>query len=256
MISDHLVPDWPAPASVQALSTTRRGGVSSDPYRSLNLGAHTEDSAAAVAENRRLLGESLPAAPTWLTQVHGDAVIELPAAVGTDADGAIARTSGQVCVVMTADCLPLLLCDRSGSVVAAVHCGWRGLMVDIIARAVDAMASDDLIAWLGPAIGPGAYQVGADLAERFLATDRAPADAFIEDGPGKVRCDLYRIARAQLGACGVTGVWGGDRCTHAEAGTFYSHRRDGDTGRQASLIWLAESEPHSHRPVSPMMRTP
>jgi purine-nucleoside/S-methyl-5'-thioadenosine phosphorylase / adenosine deaminase len=231
-------PDWDAPPAVRAFTTTRRGGASAGPYASLNLGAHTDDDPAAVCANRAKLRALLPVEPSWLTQVHGAELVVLPGDPVAEADAALSRTPNTVCAVMTADCLPLLLCDGAGSVVAAVHCGWRGLLAGVIDRALDAMAAEDLLAWLGPAIGPAAYQIGTELSAQLLRAGRAPADAFVDDGPGKQRCDLYRIVRAQLAARGVTRVWGGDRCTHAEADTFFSHRRDGATGRQATVIWL------------------
>jgi YfiH family protein len=177
-----------------------------------------------------------------MTRVHGAEVVELPCADGKRADAAITRVPDQVCVVMTADCLPLLLCSADGAAVAAVHCGWRGLEAGVIERTVEAMEQSGtdagLLAWLGPAIGPDAYQIGSDLAERLQQSGCAPADAFVDDGPGKQRCDLYRIARAQLTACGVTRVTGGDRCTYSESESFFSHRRDASAGRQATLIWI------------------
>jgi len=231
-------PDWDVPTGISALSTTRHGGSSAAPYASLNLGAHTEDDPAAVAANRVQLRALLPAEPNWLTQVHGAEVVTFPGSDEVEADASVTRTSGVVCAVMTADCLPLLLCAADASVVAAVHCGWRGLLAGVIDRALDVMANEDLYAWLGPAIGPGAYQIGNDVADQLQRAGRAPADAFTDDGPGKQRCDLYRIARAQLEARGVQRVSGGDRCTGTESDTFFSHRRDGATGRQATLIWL------------------
>jgi purine-nucleoside/S-methyl-5'-thioadenosine phosphorylase / adenosine deaminase len=235
-----IQPDWEAPDQVQALSTTRNGGVSVGCYASLNMGAHTDDQGDAVAENRRRVGEMLPARPTWMNQIHGDQFIELPCADGMEADAALTRVPGSICAVMTADCLPLLLCAADASVVAAVHCGWRGLAAGVIDRTLEAMACADIMAWLGPAIGSHAYQIETDLAERLQREARAPSDAFCDDGPGKKRCDLYRIASAQLASAGVTRVSGGDRCTFSEPETFFSHRRDGQTGRQATMIWIEE----------------
>lgn len=238
-----IEPDWAAPAWVRALSTTRDGGVSEGPYASLNLGAHTDDDPIAVAGNRQRLRELLPSGPWWLKQVHGEAVLELPTELPLEADAAWTRQPDVVCAVMTADCLPVLLSDRAGSCVGAVHCGWRGLQAGILGRALDHMAelngAGAEIAWLGPAIGVAAYQVDAALAERFLAAERAPESAFLDDGPGKARCDLAAIARWQLARAGLVEVSGGEHCTAADPECFYSHRRDGGmTGRHASLIWL------------------
>lgn len=238
-----IVPDWPAPAHVKALSTTRAGGVGAAPFDSLNLGTHVGDDPAVVAANRALLRALLPAEPCWLNQVHGTVVVDLATAHGVpDADGAVSRKPGAVCVVMTADCLPVLLCDRAGTVVGAAHAGWRGLQGGIIEATVKAMGvpAADIMAWLGPAIGPAAFEVGDEVKAAFVADCPAAAEAFRPAGPaGKWLADLYLLARQRLAALGVVSVSGGDACTCTEPGRFFSYRRDGRTGRMASLVWLA-----------------
>lgn len=241
-----IAADWPAPATVHAGVTTRQGGVSKAAYTSLNLAGHVGDSPAAVAENRARLQRrlDLPAEPTWLQQVHGTQVCSLPAR-GTTADACISRRTGQVCVVLTADCLPVLLCNRSGTTVAAAHAGWRGLAAGVISETVYAMREDaaKLVAWLGPAIGPDAFEVGDEVRSEFLARDAAYAAAFSAGASaGKWQLDLYAAARLQLAILGVTSVHGGGFCTYSDAERFYSYRRDRETGRMASLIWISPSD--------------
>ena len=238
-----IVPDWPAPARVRALSTTRAGGVSVAPYDSLNLGTHVGDDPANVAANRAQVRRIVPSEPAWLNQVHGTAVVDAASVAGVpDADASVSRTPGAVCVVMTADCLPVLLCDRAGTVVGAAHAGWRGLHGGVIEATVTAMqvAPADVIAWLGPAIGPTAFEVGDEVRAAFVATDAIADAAFKPAGqPGKWLADIYLLARQRLAALGVTAVYGGDCCTVSESRRFFSYRRDGVTGRMASLVWLA-----------------
>jgi YfiH family protein len=237
-----IIPGWPAPANVHALCTTRQGGVSAAPYASLNLGDHVGDAPRAVTQNRALLRRHLPADPLWLNQVHGTTVADAGRLVGTpEADACVAREANQVCAVLTADCLPLLLCDRHGTAVAAAHAGWRGLAEGVIEASVDSMRRDPaaLLAWLGPAIGPQAFEVGGEVRERFLAHDGAAASAFIPHGRDKWLADIFRLARLRLAECGITQVSGGDFCTFSEAARFFSYRREGTTGRMASLIWLS-----------------
>ena len=236
-----LIPEWPAPRNVQVFMTTRAGGVSTGPYAGLNLGDHTGDDPAAVAQNRACLRARLPAEPCWLAQVHGHAVCRAddPAA-SRSADAAVARQVDVVCAVLTADCLPVLLCDRNGSVVAAAHAGWRGLAGGVLEAAVVAMDAppQELMAWLGAAIGPQAFQVGEDVRAAFVGDLPACAQAFVPDAlPAKWRADIYRLARLRLARAGVTRVYGGGLCTVADAGRFYSYRRDGATGRMAAVIW-------------------
>lgn len=239
-------PDWPAPKGVRALSTLRgepaTGGASQGPYAWLNLGAHVGDDPAAVAENRRLLRSraGLPAEPSWLAQVHGVAVADLDGAGSQGpADAAITRRVGKVCAILTADCLPIVFTTDTGDGVAAAHAGWRGLAAGVIGATVRAMAvpPERLIAWLGPAIGPAHFEVGAEVREAFLKTDSGAGDAFKATLTGKFMADLAMLARRQLKALGVSRIYGGGDCTYAHTDRYFSHRRDGVTGRQATLIW-------------------
>ena len=244
LLTDSLIfPGWPAPARVQAVSTTRRGGVSPPPYDSLNLAGHVGDDPACVAENRQRLAAAigLSADPAWLHQVHGAAVV---AAETVDApvaaDAAWTRKSGRACVVMTADCLPVLLCDRAGTVVAAAHAGWRGLAGGVIAATVAAMPvpSAGLLAWLGPAIGLEAFEVGDEVRAAFLALDAGNAACFRPSPAGRWLADIYALARRQLRGLGVAAVYGGEFCTFNDSARFFSYRREGKTGRMATLIGL------------------
>jgi YfiH family protein len=238
-----LTPHWPAPRRVRALVTTRAGGHSTGPYAGLNLGDHVGDDPETVARNRRLLVQALglPAEPLWLQQVHG---CELARAgrdgPGCEADAALAETAGQVCAVLTADCLPLLLCDRAGSRVAAVHAGWRGLAAGVIENALDAMACEpgEILCWLGPAIGPDAFEVGAEVRDVFLSHDPAAETAFRPSPAGRWLADIYALARQRLARRAVGYVGGGGYCTVGDPRRFYSYRRDGTTGRMASLIYI------------------
>lgn len=235
-----ITPDWPAPANVKALQTTRQGGVSMGVYASLNLGDHVKDNPQHVAANRQLLSAYLPTEPVWLNQVHGVRVID--AALSScleSADASVATRKQVVCVTMTADCLPVLLCDHAGTVVAAVHAGWRSLCDGVIEATVAAMPvpADQLMAWLGPAIGPEAFEVGGEVRAQFMAKDAQAEFAFQAKGD-KWLSDLYTIARQRLQRLGVTQVYGGGHCTFSEPKTFFSFRRDGDTGRMGSFIWL------------------
>ena len=239
-LSDQLIiPGWPAP--VRALQTTRAGGVSLAPYGSLNLGSHVGDAPLHVARNRQSLSTLLPGEPVWLEQVHGIAVADADhAGCRPVADACIARRRGAVCVVMTADCLPVLLCDRQGSVVGAVHAGWKGLAAGVIEATVQKMgvAPEELMAWLGPAIGPQAFEVGEEVRAEFINADPQAAAAFMPGLPGKYLADIYALARLRLNALGISEIYGGDRCTCSEPETFFSFRRDGVTGRQGTFIWL------------------
>lgn len=241
MVGEVFVPDWVVPANVRALQTTRGGGVSRMPWASFNLGDHVGDDEAAVAANRRALRSRLPGEPCYLRQVHGIVAVDAGQdCISTEADAAFARRPGTVCVVMTADCLPVLLCDRRGSVVAAAHAGWRGLLDGVLESAVAGMAEDpdDLLAWLGPAIGPRCFEVGPEVRHAFVARNSSAIAAFAPTGPGKWLCDLYLLARQRLVRLGVRAISGGGSCTFSEADRFFSYRRDRTTGRTASLIWL------------------
>lgn len=250
---DWLVPDWPAPANVRALMTTRAGGVSQPPYASLNVAAHVGDTTAAVAGNRRLLRAHLPAEPLWLNQVHGREVVEYADAArqGSEppvADAACARQPGQVCAVLTADCLPVLFCDAAGGVVAAAHAGWRGLASGVLEETARCMGTppERILVWLGAAIGANAFEVGPEVREAFVAQHALAGIAFRPSLPGTLDemprpwlADLYVLARIRLAAIGVERVYGGGLCTYTDRARFYSYRRDGTTGRMASLIWMA-----------------
>lgn len=240
-------PAWPAPDTVAACVTTRVSpdpAVTSDPpYNAFNLAMHVGDDPARVQRNRTLLLRTLqlPSEPVWLRQIHGNRAVGCPDADNnTEADAIIARNPGEVCLVQTADCLPVLLCGRQGECVAAVHGGWRGLQQNILAATVRALSvpPENLLAWLGPAISAAAYEVDEKVYRCFVDADAAYAPAFEAARPGHWRLDLYAVARIQLQALNVTAVYGGGFCTHRQADTFYSFRRDGQTGRMASLIWL------------------
>ena len=248
---EWLTPEWPAPAGVRALSTLRGGGVSQAPYASFNLAQHVGDAAAAVAENRRALraAAKLPAEPAWLGQVHGICVRDLDspgaaAAGGAEAagaaDAAVTRQAGRVCAILTADCLPVLLAAESGDRVGAAHAGWRGLAAGVIEATVRALGGSprELLAWLGPAIGPCHFEIGPEVRDRFMREDRGAGPAFEANSRGRFMADLYVLARRRLERLGVERVYGGGACTYAEDNKYFSHRRDARTGRQASLIWL------------------
>jgi YfiH family protein len=243
-MNNLIIPGWPAPAGVHALVTTRQGGVSTGPWASFNLASHVGDDATAVAANRALLRQSLPADPPWLTQVHGALCVDAgKARSGVEADASFTRQRGVVCAVLTADCLPVLLCDDQASVVSAVHAGWRGLADGVIEASVAAMAvpGERLMAWLGPAIGPTAFEVGADVRDAFLAHDIQAAQAFTSIAADKWLCDMYLLARQRLQALNIRRITSTDfpgYCTVRDIDRFYSFRRDGVTGRMASCIWL------------------
>lgn len=252
---DWIVPRWPAPPSVQALATTRAGGVSSGAWAGLNLGLATADERERVLRNRALLRAHLPAAPRWLRQVHGARVVDAAAvpADGADpgatveADAAFTAEPGVVAAVLTADCLPVLFADAAGRCVAAAHAGWRGLAAGVLqatAHAVRARVNDPgarLVAWLGPAIGPDHFEVGADVLDAMSTALPDARAAFVPRGPHKFHADLYALARMALAQAGVDDVHGGGDCTYCDAARFYSHRRDRATGRQATLIWISAS---------------
>ena len=243
--TEWITPDWPVPARVRAFVTTRAGGMSRAPYDSFNLGTRCGDDVAAVTANRAALGKYLPAEPVWLRQVHGTQIIDagrlLEPAREPEADAAFTRSPGTVCAVLVADCMPVLLSDRSGAVVAAAHAGWRGMSAGVIEAAVAAMGVTprDVIAWLGPAIGPDRFEVGADVRQAFTANHEAAAAAFkpYPGRPEKWLCDLYLLARLRLAKLGIEAVYGGGGCTVSDA-RFYSFRRDKTTGRMGAFIWL------------------
>ena len=235
--------DWPAPARVRAVTTLRSGGVSRAPFDTFNLGDHVTDDPAAVRINRARLRTqlALPAEPRWLTQVHGTQVVDAATMVTqTPADGSFTREAGVVCAVLTADCLPVFLCDRGATCVGVVHAGWRGLAAGVIERGVTAMGAPtgEVLAWLGPAIGPETFEVGDAVRQVFVDAQPAAHSAFRANAAGRFFADLYALARLRLAAVGVTSVHGGGYCTYREGERFFSYRRDGVTGRMASLIWL------------------
>lgn len=238
----YISPDWPAPPNVKAMQTTRAGGVSHAPYDSMNLGLHVGDDPVRVNHNRQSLSALLPTEPVWLEQVHGIEVANADAAAcRVVADASIARYRGSVCVVMTADCLPVLLCDASGTVVAAVHAGWRSLCDGVIEATVKAMEVEPgrLMAWLGPAISQTHFEVGPEVREAFIAQHAKAKEAFVAHGEsGKYLADLYLLAHQRLNALGITSIHGGGRCTYGEPECFFSYRRDGVTGRMGTFIWL------------------
>jgi YfiH family protein len=244
-------PQWPAPSGVRLVSTLRGepggGGASKAPYACFNLGRNVGDDPLAVAENRRILVREagLPAEPSWLAQVHGVIVLDLDeAGAHAAADAAITHRSGNVCAILTADCLPIVFTTDTGDTVAAAHAGWRGMAAGVIGATVRAMAAqpERLIAWLGPAIGPDHFEVGGEVREAFLSGDPGAGDAFKANAGGKFMADLGMLARRQLKDLGVTRIYGGGECTYARADRYFSHRRDGVTGRQATLVWREESE--------------
>ena len=254
--ADLVMPDWPAlPANIGALATTRAGGVSAGPYDDgrggggLNLGLHVGDDPAAVAENRARLQALLPGRPAWISQVHGNGVVDA-ATVGADqpvrvGDASIATGRGVVCAILTADCLPVLFADQDGRVVGAAHAGWRGLAGGVLretVRAMRAAGAGEITAWMGPAIGPMAFEVGQDVFDSFAqalpGVDIGFAFRRHPDQASKYLADMFALARLMLERDGVTSIAGGIHCTATERDRFYSYRRDGVTGRQASLIWL------------------
>jgi YfiH family protein len=270
---DWITPDWPAPANVKAAATLRTRGVSEGAFSSLNLGSHVGDDPAAVAENRRLLKAALklPAEPTWLNQVHGIAVADASEAVAASskaadldsstvadassmsaraegamptepptADASVALRRGAVCVVMTADCLPVLFCDRAGSRVGAAHAGWRGLAGGVLGATIKSLdvPPSQLMAWLGPAIEQAAFEVGDEVREAFLKLSPENASAFEQNPRGRWQADLYQLARNELMRLGITAIHGGGFECFADSKRFFSYRRESRTGRIATLVWL------------------
>jgi polyphenol oxidase len=254
---DVITPEWPAPPGVRAAFTLRAGGVSVAPYDSLNLGAGIGDAPEAVSENRRRVREKLrlPVEPGWLQQVHGVQVVALGATAGGSADvsgslpigdASVAWGVGQVCAIRVADCMPVLFAARDGSAVGAAHAGWRGLAGGVLEATVDRLgiSASQLIAWMGPAIGPKHFEVGDEVRAAFTAADPGATSAFVANTRQRWQCDLYALARRRLAAIGVSGIYGGGWCTFAESERFFSYRRSAQCGRMAALIWI-ESERQS-----------
>lgn len=269
-----ILPQWDAPDNIKSLQTTRCGGCSKAPFESFNLGEHVDDNIHDVKKNRQKLAERLPSEPVWLNQIHSNTVVDAGSTVtGIDADGSYTIRSNVVSVIMTADCLPVLICNRQGNAVAAIHAGWRGLVNGILEQGVKKLLSagrcqpEDLLVWLGPAIGPDMFEVGDEVRQAFLdkAPDKSPgktetAKCFIpsklhlfenKTSPLKISlssktpslkrkwlADIYQLARIRLLHVGVENFSGGTYCTYKESDQFYSYRRDGKTGRMASLIWI------------------
>lgn len=236
-----LAPDWPAPSHVHAYATLRHGGVSAGPYANLNLGSHVGDDPAAVADNRRRLAAALelPEEPRWLEQVHGTRVLDLDSESIEPADGAATARAGVVCAVLTADCLPVLLTDRRGRCVGAAHAGWRGLLKGVLPAAVTALDAppDEVLAWLGPAIGQPAFEVGDEVRDAFAANGFSTERSFLPNPRGRWQADLYALAVESLHRAGVTAIYGGGYCTFQDSTRFFSHRREAPCGRMATLIW-------------------
>lgn len=238
-----LTPNWPAPPGIRACSTTRLGGVSLPPYNSLNLGLHVDDDPETVQTNRQRLKTlaGLPSDPIWLEQVHGTRVIESSDwHSACEADAIYSRQSGHVCAIMTADCLPVLFCDRQGQQVAAAHAGWRGLLNGILQHSVEQFDGQrsDIFAWLGPAIGPQQFEVGTEVYSAFYQRFPEAEMAFKRVDAEHYLADIYLLARQQLHRLGINAIYGGEHCTVSDSERFFSYRRDGVTGRMASLIWI------------------
>jgi len=247
---DAFVAEWDAPNRVRTLITTRDGGVSLRPYASLNLGAHVGDLPQNVLANRMLLRKHLPSDPIWLKQVHGNQV-STPTTRLSEADAIVSNVSNEVLAIMTADCLPVLFTNRAGTVVGAAHAGWRGLCAGVLENTVKAMrelvtsGDNDILAWLGPAIGPQVFEVGQDVVQAFENFGTAyPQEAFIpiDHKPGKYLANIYLLARSRLQAAGVDQISGGQYCTVSQSDQFFSYRRDGVTGRFVSLVWIAKGK--------------
>ena len=236
-------PDWPIPSTVSAISTTRELGYSHAPFHQFNLATHVHDEFDSVQKNRALLIEraGLPDVPRWLVQTHSNKVIHTKDwHDNMEADACFSDTSEQVCVIMTADCLPILICNQQGTEVAAIHAGWRGLANNIIANTLAKFSCEpaELLIWLGPAIGPNAFEVGQDVFDIFTQRDPQASKVFQATSSNHYLADIYQLAQQQLTELGVTQVFGGDRCTFSESEQFFSYRRDGETGRMASMIWI------------------
>jgi YfiH family protein len=261
ILPELILPQWPAPVTVKAVSTTRTGGYSQTPYDSFNLADHVGDQNARVANNRSLLAKLLPAEPVWLNQIHSNHILDAAMAQNHrttnishtnirdadihDADGSYTVKSNIVLVVMTADCLPVLVCNKQGTGIAALHAGWRGLAEGIVEKGVQQLMQltqscpEEMLIWLGPAIGPQAFEVGNNVRECFMQQNQTSQYSFIPAStPGKWLADIYKLAELSLSQLGVENIYGGDYCTYKEEARFFSYRRDGKTGRMASLIWI------------------
>lgn len=240
MSKNWLEPDWPAPANIHAATTLRYSGVSAVPYSSFNLAAHVGDDPALVQQNRQLLIQqlALPGAPVWLEQVHGNTVLAADQISGlAPADASFTRQAQVVCAVLTADCLPVLFCTPDGTTIAAAHAGWRGLLAGILTQTLIAMQTQEVLVWLGPAIGPQRFEVGAEVQAAFIHKNPAFAAAFVQQDATHYLADIYQLARIELASAGVHHCYGGHFCTVTEHERFFSYRREQQTGRMATLIW-------------------
>ncbi len=243
MPESYFTPDWPAPIKVKSLSTTRIGGVSTSPYSSLNLATHVGDNPIHVAHNRQKISSiaHLPEQPRWLEQTHGTRVLESHEwQLNINADAMYSCQPQHVCTVMTADCLPVLVCNKQGTYVAAIHAGWRGLADGIIEKTIQTYQgnNDDLLIWLGPAIGAQQFEVGHDVLDYFTQQGFDTSQSFIPSTKGHYLADIYGLARQHIARSGVENIYGGDLCTVSEPNEFFSYRREGITGRMASMIWI------------------
>ena len=243
MMSNFFIPNWPVPSNIKSIQTLRVGGKSEGKYNSFNLATHVNDNIDLVNSNRELLDQFLPSSPHWLNQTHSVDVIELPSA-SFNADASYTRDKNTVCVVQTADCLPLLVTNKKGTIVAAIHAGWRGLLNGVIENTIHKMnmSPNELLVWLGPAISQKHFEVGADVKNGFCEKDQEAEKAFRAISDQKWLADIYHLAKLRLKASGVTDIYGGsltdDYCTYANEANYFSYRRDGTTGRMASLIWI------------------
>ena len=235
-----IKPDWPAAKNIHAAVTLRTGGLSKGAFSSLNPALHVNDKPENVVANRKTISDmlNLPSAPVWLEQVHGNRVIKANQSTQLQqADASYSEQAGVVCAVMTADCLPVLLATSGGDKIAAIHAGWRGLLAGIIRHTVNALDATNIIAWLGPAIGPDCFEVGSEVRNAFVKQSADFAGGFKQINQNKYLADIYQLATIELATMGVTQVYGGGFCTVTDKERFYSYRRDGETGRMATLIW-------------------
>ena len=242
-MSNFFIPNWPAPLHIKSMQTLRAGGKSEGKYKSFNLATHVNDEISSINSNRELLDQFLPSSPRWLNQTHSIDVIELPSP-SLNGDASYTTNINIVCVVQTADCLPLLVTNKKGTIVAAIHAGWRGLLNGVIENTIHKMnmSPNELLVWLGPAIGQKHFEVGADVKNNFCEKDREAEKAFRAISDQKWLADIYHLAKLRLKASGVSDIYGGsvtdEYCTYANEADYFSYRRDGATGRMASLIWI------------------
>lgn len=240
---DYITPTWSAPENIKCVTTTRAGGYSQHAYQSLNLGGHVKDDEVTVDQNRQLVKKDLqlPNCPVWLEQVHGSRILHLAKEIPkrSTADAAYTNEVGVVCAVLTADCLPVVFCDEAGVHLAVAHAGWRGLIKGVLENTLQSIpvANEKIICWLGPAIGSSKFEVGGEVVKKFIANNDTHANSFQKQSNGKYLANIYQLARNILSKHEVINLYGGDHCTYSESDKFYSHRRDGETGRMATLIW-------------------